>query len=130
MKKKCRITRVYRVVPLYQLDEYLREIHLRVDHRHRDQMVEAISNDDVWIKNVRELCLQVGKMCPQCFSSHRLKDDTLVRKPIIVTRVLERMQLDYVELSVDRHGYGYLLTLIDCYSKKAWVRGKFLILLL
>src|SRR3546814_9026739 len=56
-------------------------------------------------------------------NSRPMAPDNVVRQPIIPTHVLHRMEMDHVLLREDKDGHKYLLTLLDCYSKKAWIRG-------
>lgn len=114
-----------RVLPIYQLDRYLHTVHQAVGHRRRDAMTDSISTDNVWMEEVRARCQSFINKCPDCFTSGRIKPDNLVRQPIVPRHTLERMQLDYVKLARDDYEYEYVLTLMDCYSKKAWVRGSY-----
>ena len=121
--RKITVTEIERVLPLYQLEEYLCRVHVELGHRRRDAMVARIASDKVWIEDVRACCQKYINKCFQCFTSHRLKPDNVVTQPIVAQKALERMQLDFIKLAEDKHGNKHLLTLIDCYSKKCWIRG-------
>jgi len=48
-----------------------------------------------------------------------------VHKPIITNHVLDCMQVDLIEMGEwagHNHRHTYALTIIDCFSKYAWVR--------
>ena len=116
-----------KVLPMYQVDEYLRNVHETLGHRGRDAMFYHILRQNVSIDQLRKLCQVAVDNCYECFTCHRLKVDHVVKKPIVPTHVLHRMQMDFVQLLPDKQGFEYLLTVMDCYSKKAWVRGSLLL---
>ena len=85
-------------------------------------MLAAIEFEQVYLKNIKALCQQFVNSCRECFKSKPVKRQKGVEKPIIPTKVLERFQMDFIELMEDSSGFKYILTLIDCYSKRAWLR--------
>ena len=78
--------------------------------------------------SINSLCTKVVKNCQHCQTHQKITAKKKPLRPIRSARCMERVQIDLIDVSKGRdvmqrgHGYRYVLTVIDCFSKRAWVR--------
>lgn len=114
----------YRYIPPWQVASLLKGIHVTaVGHRARDAMINELNAAQLYVHLARDASLGVVRTCETCNGSRPLKAPHQVTKPIVPKEVLERLQMDFIQLQEDIDGNQYILTMMDCYTKKSFVLG-------
>lgn len=110
-----------RVVLVWQIDKEFSEAHEAVGHRGRDAIEAHIVGRGRYVEHIRSLAVEFVQSCDQCNSSKPLKQSHVVVQPIVSNAALDYLEIDYVSLQEDRYGNKYVMTVVDHYTKKAWV---------
>lgn len=87
-------------------------------HQGRDKMKEAISRH-YYDKHLNKYIVQHINECAVCKKWKR-NFTTVPLQPIVVSKPLERMMIDFTQLEPDSYGNSYLLLMIDSFTKFIW----------
>lgn len=111
-----------KVVPIWQLEELLSQVHIKANHQKRDAML-ALLSDYTWPKK-RQTIQQFCDNCIDCMLVEPRIHSKVVKSPIIPEYVNHHWQLDAVSLSADEYGMTGFYNIIDLYSKKCATIGS------
>lgn len=116
------------VVSQGMLDGVYKLVHSIYGHGSTTMLVNKVLQYFYLPKGLTAKIREVGKQffCPGCKQEQALpKKDHI--DSIVTTRVFERIQVDATEIATERlaylrgrHGFRYLLTIVDCLSKMAF----------
>ena len=113
-----------RIIPTY--DKELREallekFHVGASHFEYHKTYTMLYEKHIGItqSEVKEFV----RKCPTCIRNVSIKEKTDIT-PVIASTPLERLQIDLVDLlsfAEYNDGYSYILTMVDVFSRYAWV---------
>jgi len=113
----------YTIIPENKIDDKLSQLlsDPTTAVRGRDRLYARIK--DLHLLGISRPAIMKYLERDHVHQTHQRIKHQHVHKPIITTNVLDRMQIDLIELqeyagSNNRH--NYVLTCIDCFSKRAW----------
>ena len=112
-----------RVLPRWELYDYLRAVHIEESgHRHRDAMLAQPKVVEVHWESKKDDCQWICDNCEECILMSKTQPQ-VVYKPTVVSKPLEKVQVDATALSEDIHGYVGQFVAADAYSKLANSQG-------